>query len=435
MTIGRYEILDEIGQGAMGTVYRARDPMIERVVAIKTVSIAQLQQEGADAESRFLREAKSAGRLSHPNIVTIYDVSEANGLAYIAMEYLSGRTLRDIMNQGPIPLDLTLDTVTQMAEALAFAHEHGVIHRDIKPANVVVTQPRGRVKLTDFGIAHLINSNQTQTGQMLGSPRYMSPEQAMGRAVDGRSDIFSLGAVLYEMLTGRYAFDGESLPNIIYRVISEMPVPAETLRPQIPAELAALLTRMLSKDPQDRPDASELVKALHAVIAGAPTAPPAPAQQPVAPPRPGRSPTFLKPVAALLLMAGTGLLVMKVFTGMPQQATSSPAGSVARPALPTNPTSLDPEQAAQSPGMPKDSLQALAEEAVATVPAPADTPPPQPDPYLAGLDKKRVELRIKRTELLLKYTEQHPDVVRVDRELEQLRIERRSYLQQKRQQG
>ncbi|WP_310448247.1 serine/threonine-protein kinase [Thiobacillus sp.] len=432
MTIGRYEILDEIGQGAMGTVYRARDPMIERVVAIKTVSIAQLQREGADAESRFLREARSAGRLSHPNIVTIYDVSEADGLAYIAMEYLSGRTLRDIMNQGPIPLDLTLDTVTQMAEALAFAHEHGVIHRDIKPANVVVTQPRGRVKLTDFGIAHLINSNQTQTGQMLGSPRYMSPEQAMGRAVDGRSDIFSLGAVLYEMLTGRYAFDGESLPNIIYRVISEMPAPAETLRPQIPAELSALLSRMLSKDPQDRPDASELVKALHGLTV---SAPPAPAAQPVAPSRSSRSPTFLKPLAALLLMAGTGLLVMKVFTDMPQQATPSPAGSVVQPALPANPASLNPEQAAQAPGMPQDSPQTLAEEAIATAPVLSDIPPPQPDAYLTGLDKKRVELRIKRTELLLKYTEQHPDVVRVDRELEQLRIERRSYLQQKRQQG
>jgi len=190
MTIGRYEILDEIGQGAMGTVYRARDPMIERVVAIKTVSIALLRQEGADAEARFLREAQSAGRLSHPNIVTIYDVGEADGLAYIAMEYLSGKTLRDIMNRGPMPLDLVLDTITQMAEALTFAHEHGVIHRDIKPANVVITRQHGRIKLTDFGIAHLVNSNHTQTGQMLGSPRYMSPEQAMGRMVDGRSDIF-----------------------------------------------------------------------------------------------------------------------------------------------------------------------------------------------------------------------------------------------------
>jgi len=167
MKIGRYEILDEIGQGAMGTVYRARDPLIERTVAIKTVSIAQLRQEGPDAESRFLREAQSAGCLSHPNIVTIYDVGEADGLAYIAMEYLHGKTLRDLMNKGPMPLDLALDTALQMAEALAFAHEHGVIHRDIKPANVVVAGGRGRIKLTDFGIAHFVNSDHTQAGQML----------------------------------------------------------------------------------------------------------------------------------------------------------------------------------------------------------------------------------------------------------------------------
>ncbi len=237
MKIGRYEVLEELGQGAMGTVYRARDPLIERTVAIKTVSILLLQQEGADAESRFLREAQSAGRLSHPNIVTIYDVGEADGLAYIAMEYLTGMTLRDVINKGQIPLELALDTAVQMAEALAFAHEHGVIHRDIKPANVVVTGQRGHVKLTDFGIAHLVNSNHTKTGQMLGSPRYMSPEQAMGREIDGRSDIFSLGAVLYEMLTGHYAFDGDSLPSIVYRVISEIPVAAESLRPQLPAEL------------------------------------------------------------------------------------------------------------------------------------------------------------------------------------------------------
>ena len=161
MNIGRYEVFDEIGHGAMGTVYRARDPLIERTVAIKTVTISQLQQEGADAEARFLREAQSAGRLSHPNIVTIYDVGETEGLAYIAMEYLSGATLRDLMDKGPMPLDLALDTTLQMAEALAFAHEHGVIHRDVKPANVVVTGRRGRIKLTDFGIAHFANSGQT----------------------------------------------------------------------------------------------------------------------------------------------------------------------------------------------------------------------------------------------------------------------------------
>jgi serine/threonine-protein kinase len=409
MKIGRYEILDEIGQGAMGTVYRARDPLIERTVAIKTVSIAQLRQEGADAESRFLREAQSAGRLSHPSIVTIYDVGEADGLAYIAMEYLPGATLRDVMNKSPIPLGLALDTAMQMAEALAFAHEHGVIHRDIKPANVVVTGHRGRVKLTDFGIAHLVNSDHTQTGQMLGSPRYMSPEQAMGREIDGRSDIFSLGAVLYEMLTGHYAFDGDSLPAIVYRVIHETPVPATTLRPQLPAELAGLLSRMLDKNPEARPDARALVNALHALL---PTVPPLP----VPPPSNRISrllPTlaFATPVAVFLLI-GVGIIVIDYFL----------------PPLPTEETA--------PPGGVASQANAGKASAPRSLTGSADRPENKPfdessDAYLAGLDKKQVELRIRRTELLLQYTRQHPDVVQVDRQLEQLRTERRRYLRQR----
>ena len=411
--IGRYEILDEIGQGAMGTVYRARDPLIERTVAIKTVSIAQLRQEGADAEARFLREAQSAGRLSHPNIVTIYDVGEADGLAYIAMEYLPGRTLRDLMNMGPMPLDLALDTATQMAEALAFAHEHGVIHRDIKPANVVVTGPHGRIKLTDFGIAHLLNSEQTQTGQMLGSPRYMSPEQAMGREVEGRSDIFSLGAVLYEMLTGHYAFDGDSLPTIVYRVISETPVAASTLRPQLPAGVASLLAHMLNKRPEARPDARTLVSAFHALT---PTA--APAQSPS-----NRVSRLLAVLAfgtpiAVFMLIGIGIIVIEHFLpAPPPQATPAPLQrAVAPPAAGTSAAAAS-DADNQPPRQP--------EEAVGT------RPPPQPDAYLAGLDKKLVELRLKRTELLTKYTTQHPDVVEVDRQLEQLRVVRSRYLKQK----
>src|SRR3569623_11636 len=327
MKIGRYEILDEIGQGAMGTVYQARDPLIERTVAIKTVPIAQLQQEGADAESRFLREAQSAGRLSHPNIVTIYDVGEADGLAYIAMEYLHGKTLRDLMNKGPMPLDLALDTAMQMAEAMAFAHEHGVIHRDIKPANVVVTGKRGHIKLTDFGIAHLVNSDHTQAGQMLGSPRYMSPEQAMGREVDGRSDIFSLGAVLYEMLTGRYAFDGDSLPTIVYRVINETPVPATTLRPGIPAGLASLLAHMLNKKPEARPDARTLVSAFHA-LSLALASPPATAPMPV--PSANRVSRLLRVLAfgephGVFLLIGLGIIVIERLLAKPPPVSPPPA--------------------------------------------------------------------------------------------------------------
>ncbi len=320
MKIGRYEILDEVGKGAMGTVYRARDPLIERTVAIKTVPIAQLQQEGTGAESRFLREAQSAGRLSHPNIVTIYDVGEAEGLAYIAMEYLSGATLREVMNKGPMPLDLALDTALQMAEALAFAHEHGVIHRDIKPANVVVTGQSGRIKLTDFGIAHLANSDHTHDGQMLGSPRYMSPEQARGREVDGRSDIFSLGAVLYEMLTGHYAFDGDSLPAIVYRVVNETPVAASSLRPQLPAELTSLLARMLNKNPEARPDARALVSELHGLLPAAPQPPAPPPASPAS-----RSPGVLAvTLVGVTLLIGVGVIVSRRFDDAPRQAAVPP---------------------------------------------------------------------------------------------------------------
>ena len=404
MKIGRYEILDEIGQGAMGTVYRARDPLIERTVAIKTVPIAQLQQEGADAESRFLREAQSAGRLSHPNIVTIYDVGEADGLAYIAMEYLPGRTLRDLMDKGPMPLDLALDTAMQMAEAMAFAHEHGVIHRDIKPANVVVTGKRGQIKLTDFGIAHLVNSDHTQAGQMLGSPRYMSPEQAMGREVDGRSDIFSLGAVLYEMLTGHYAFDGDSLPTIVYRVINEAPVPATTLRPRISAGLASLLAHMLNKKPEARPDARTLVSAFHALASTSATSP-------VLVPSTNRVSRLLRVLAfgvpiGVFLLIGLGIIVIEHFLATPPHVPQLPVQQAAPPAV-------DDTTADQPPPESDETT---------------NTSPPESDAYLAGLDKKLVELRIKRTVLLLKYTNQHPDVVQVDRQLEQLRAERSRYL-------
>lgn len=407
--IGRYEVLDEIGQGAMGTVHRARDPLIERTVAIKVVPIAQLQQEGADAESRFLREAQSAGRLSHPNIVTIYDVGEADGLAYIAMEYLPGVTLRNIMNRGPLPLDLALDTAAQMASALAFAHEHGVIHRDIKPANVVVTGRHGRVKLTDFGIAHLANSDRTQTGQMLGSPRYMSPEQAMGREIDGRADIFSLGAVLYEMITGQYAFDGESLAGIVYRVINDTPLPAEQLRPGLPAWLNELLACMLDKQPEKRPDARTLVKALHALSVAAP------APLPVVVPPPHRVPRLLAVLAfgtplGVLLLIGVGIILVDYF-------------------LPAHPT--DTPVSMEAPATPQTDTDPLRPPATADTPPPAaPSPPAKPDPYLEGLDKKQVELRIRRTELLLQYTDQHPDVVQVDRQLAQLRSERRRHLRQ-----
>jgi serine/threonine-protein kinase len=424
MKIGRYEILDEIGQGAMGTVYRALDPLIEREVAIKTVDIAQLRSEGPDAEARFLREAQSAGRLSHPNIVTIYDVGETDTLAYIAMEYLSGSTLRDLMDRSLLPLDLAIDTALQMAEALAFAHEHGVVHRDIKPANVVVTGRRGRIKLTDFGIAHLLNSNQTQTGQMLGSPRYMSPEQAMGREVDGRSDIFSLGAVLYEMLTGRYAFDGDSLPTIVYRVVNEMPPTAMHMRGTLPPALIELLARMLHKNPASRPNAREVATALHAVVSARQTASPdtpSAVAEPMS--RSLRVFAFGTPLGVFLLI-GVGIIVIEHFVSAPPPALLQSAEPEAAPALSAPVAEASAAESAPPPPQPRQSRT-------------ASIPPIKPDAYLQRLDEKAVELRVKRTELLLRYTEQHPDVMQVDRQLEQLRIERRRHVRllQKQQAG
>ena len=423
MNIGRYEILDEIGHGAMGTVYRARDPLIERTVAIKTVTISQLQQEGADAEARFLREAQSAGRLSHPNIVTIYDVGETEGLAYIAMEYLSGATLRDIMDKGPMPLDLALDTTLQMAEALAFAHEHGVIHRDVKPANVVVTGRRGRIKLTDFGIAHFANSGQTLAGQMLGSPRYMSPEQAMGREVDGRSDIYSLGAVLYEMLTGQYAFDGDSLPIIVYRVINEAPVPLVTRRPKLPAGLPLLLARMLHKKPEARPDARTLVSELYTLVWAVKNPAPPPSNRV---PRLLRFMAFGTPLGVFLLL-GLGLIVIEHFLDTPRQTAGSPA-LFTQPAQSQNVTATEPGSPGSQGSRPAGQLADSPQRAVI---ATAE----KPDAYLAGLDKKQVELRIKRAELLLEYTEEYPDVVQINRQLDLLRVERRKHMQKLQQQS
>lgn len=418
MNIGRYEVIDEIGHGAMGTVCRARDPLIERTVAIKTVAIAQLRQDGAETETRFLREAQSAGRLSHPNIVTIYDVGETDGLAYIAMEYLPGATLRNLMNKGPMPLDLALDTTLQMAEALAFAHEHGVIHRDIKPANVVVTGRNGRIKLTDFGIAHLANSGHTLAGQMLGSPRYMSPEQAMGRELDGRSDIFSLGAVLYEMLTGQYAFDGDSLPTIVYRVINQTSTPLSTLRANLPDGLADLVSRMLSKEPDARPDARLLVSELHAFAAGMTAVPLPPASNRVSRVLPVMA--FGTPLAVFFLI-GLGFIVIEHFLARP--------GPVVISAIPQPmPEPLATRADDETPPERDPAANAAARPAEALIP----TPPVaiKADDYLLGLDKKQVELRIKRTELLLEYTDQYPDVVQIDRQLEQLQIARRKHVRQ-----
>jgi serine/threonine-protein kinase len=251
--LGRYEVVGELGQGAMGVVYKATDPLIDRIVAIKTITLSLAQEEREEYEARFYQEAKAAGRLSHPNIVTIFDVGRSGDIAYIAMEFLQGRELRDILNDEKLlPVDQVLDIVSQVAMGLAYAHEHGIIHRDIKPSNIMVGRDC-QVKITDFGIARMASAAvRTQTGMVLGSPKYMSPEQVMGKLTDQRSDIFSLGVMLYEMLTGQPAFTGENVNAIMYQTLNAIPQPPKSLNPAVPEMLNFIVAKALAKDLDNR---------------------------------------------------------------------------------------------------------------------------------------------------------------------------------------
>ncbi|HEX9943674.1 MAG TPA: protein kinase [Thermoanaerobaculia bacterium] len=269
--LGRYEIVDEIGKGAMGVVYLARDPLIGRLVALKTFRIGYSikDQEMEQFRVRFMREAQSAGILTHPNIVTIHDVVEESeeGLAFIAMEYVRGTNLK-LLLQGdqPLPLPFVLDIVAQVGDALDYAHSNRVVHRDVKPANILITADN-RVKITDFGIARLDSSNLTQEGQLLGTPNYMAPEQIQGKEVDYRADLFSLGVVLYEMLTRHKPFQGENLTVVSHRIVYDHFTPPRDYTRDLPAGIDRVLTRALEKDPARRYQrAREMVDELRRVV-------------------------------------------------------------------------------------------------------------------------------------------------------------------------
>lgn len=256
--LGRYEIIETLGRGSMGVVYKAHDPLIERTVAIKTISYAGLTPaEARDFEQRFFFEAKSAGRLSHPNIVTIHDVGQAEDLAYIAMEFLPGQSLRTILDSGVVLSTRQIAKVAHhVASGLAFAHAHGVVHRDIKPANIMVPES-GQVKITDFGIALLPSGSMTMSGTAFGSPKYMSPEQVLGHKADRRSDIFSLGVVLYEMLTGAPPFTGADLNAILYQVLNSVPPLPSDINASLPPAFDRIVARALAKDPDKRYQSAE----------------------------------------------------------------------------------------------------------------------------------------------------------------------------------
>ena len=250
--IGRYRIAGELGKGAMGVVYKATDPNIGRTVALKTL---RLDLEGTEAEEllrRFKNEARAAGVLNHPNIVTIYDAGEHSGMFYIAMEFIEGETLQQVLKRERIlEVERAVQIVRQLCAGLDFAHSKGIIHRDIKPANVML-EPDGTAKIMDFGIAKGVGGGLTSTGQVLGTPNYMSPEQVKGGTLDGRSDLFSLGVVLYEMLTGERPFSGQNVTTIIYKIINEHPLAPRDLDMTFPAGLSATVMKALAKAPQER---------------------------------------------------------------------------------------------------------------------------------------------------------------------------------------
>ena len=252
-TLGRYKIISEIGQGAMGVVYKAVDPIIDRTVAIKTINLNLSRQELEEYEARFQQEIKAAGRLNHPNIVTIYDVGKTESVAYMAMEFLEGNELKDMIASGNLPgADQVVDIIAQVADGLWFAHQQDIVHRDVKPSNIMVMKG-GIAKITDFGIARLPNSAvKTMTGLILGSPRYMSPEQVIGKAIDARSDIFSLGVVLYEALTGIAPFDGDNVNAIMYSTVNTTPPAPSSHNRSLPPMLDLIAAKAMAKLLEDR---------------------------------------------------------------------------------------------------------------------------------------------------------------------------------------
>jgi serine/threonine-protein kinase len=248
--IGKYDVEERVGEGAMGVVYRAVDPVLKRRVAIKVMSDAFAQND--DLRERFLREAQAAGSLQHPNVITIYDFGDVDGHPYIAMEFVEGQDVAELIaHQVPLSVVDKLDLAIGVLQGLAYAHKRGIVHRDIKPANIRVDD-EGKARIMDFGVAHLASSNMTKSGVMLGTPSYMAPEQIVGGKVGPQTDVFSVGAVLYELLTGARPFEGGTLQAVMYRVLSENPASLSTAAPGLPAKLNDVVMRALAKDAANR---------------------------------------------------------------------------------------------------------------------------------------------------------------------------------------
>ncbi len=419
-TIGRYRIIGELGRGAMGVVYHATDPSIGRSVAIKTIRIRDINdtRQRDKLRERLFREARSAGVLSHPNIVTIYDMDESDGLAYIAMAYVNGPTLEKILaSEAPLSGSNMLRILRQTASALDYAHGRGIVHRDIKPANIM-TDEDGAVKITDFGIAKITAvNNMTETRTVVGTPNYMSPEQVQGLEIDGRSDQFSLAVIAYEILTGERPFSGEHLSTVVYRIVAEEPGEAQRINSTLTPQIDAVLRRGLAKKPENRyPNCSSFVGALEMACAesrgwttlssGANAAAPTAALRPALPPpiadtdevprrrRPSLALPLMMSLMVVLGVAGVIVwqagfmpvvqsfvtnqpLFKQIFSNGPEQTVQ--ASPVAQPAPPEPPPSEPKPSPVQAPS-DDDSAVAGTGTAAPQPEATQSTPPPVTEP-------------------------------------------------------
>ncbi len=365
-TVSHYQIVEELGRGGMAVVYKARQPSLDRFVALKVLP-AYFQHE-PEFLARFHREAKSAARLNHPNIITVYDTGEADGIHFIAMEYVAGGSLRDRLAAGPIGVRQAQDILSQVASALDYAHAHGLIHRDIKPANILFTAD-GRPKLTDFGIAQASDGTHlTRTGVLMGTPEYMAPEQAEGRPVDQRTDLYALGVVLYQMLTGRAPFQGTTPHATLHAVIYEPPPPPRQVAPGLPAAVEAVVLKAIAKEPDRRfQRGADMAAALRAAVAG--RAPRAAKERTKAAPR--RSPV-------VWIMAGIAAALVLVLAGL---ALLLNGGSNAPASLPTTAIAWVTATDSLATARPNDTFLApTATPALPTqpVPDPSPTLPPPP---------------------------------------------------------
>jgi serine/threonine-protein kinase len=388
--IGRYPIECELGRGGCGIVYLGRDPKIERQVAIKTILMSEIRSNpnGRTLRERLAREAQSAGALSHPNIVTVYELGEDADVTFIAMEFVDGPSLQILMDEGRLPSDKIARYLRHTASALDFAHSKGIIHRDVKPANILITGS-DEAKITDFGVAKIVErTGMTTTGVAVGTPSYMSPEQIMTKQLDGRSDQFSLAVIAFELLTGRKPFESDSLPGLIHQILSVEPPSAAEIDEKVGEPAASILRKALSKDPDGRyPKCADFAKALEEAMLGsvAPSLPAVPVPKPVEPTAAlSASPTAKgRPVVKALLFVAIGLVIAGYFYS--QRSTSAPPApetkAAPRVAQVDTPPPVTPEpKRTVEPARPEKKEKTKKEEPAVAVAEPPKPPPSNPDP-------------------------------------------------------